>query len=116
MSYSQAKPSMRVLPVLDLKTGVVVRGVAGRRHEYQPVVSSLTASSWPVDVAGAFREHFGLAELYLADLDAIAGAAPALPTYVALQAMGFQLWVDAGVREPAMATPLAEAGISKIVV
>ena len=30
--------------------------------------------------------------------------------------MGFQLWVDAGVREPAMATPLAEAGISKIVV
>ena len=69
---------MRILPVIDLKGGLVVRGVAGRRQEYRPVVSRLTPSSRPIDVAGAFRDHLGLDHLYLADLDAIAGAAPAL--------------------------------------
>ena len=29
---------MEVIPVLDLKGGLVVRGVAGRRDEYRPVV------------------------------------------------------------------------------
>ena len=33
---------MRVIGVLDLKGGVVVRGVAGRRHEYRPIVSPLS--------------------------------------------------------------------------
>src|SRR5438128_4087097 len=101
---------MRVIPVLDLLGGQVVRGVAGRRHEYRPVVSRLTPSAQPLDVARAFRAAFGLTELYLADLDAIAGAAPALPTYVTLQSAGFRLLVDAGVRAAADAGPLAEAG------
>jgi phosphoribosylformimino-5-aminoimidazole carboxamide ribotide isomerase len=88
---------MRILPVLDLLNGVVVRGVAGRRSEYRPVVSRLAASADPVAVAEAFRTHLGLSELYLADLDAIAGIPPALPTYRALRRLGFRLWVDAGV-------------------
>jgi phosphoribosylformimino-5-aminoimidazole carboxamide ribotide isomerase len=105
---------MRILPVLDLMNGVVVRGVAGRRAEYRPVRSRLTASCRPLDVAGAFRAHFGLAELYLADLDAIAGAAPALPVYAGLRAAGFRLWVDAGLRT-ADAEPLVRAGVEGIV-
>src|SRR5437660_464634 len=32
---------MRVLPVLDLLGGQVVRGVGGQRHQYRPVVSRL---------------------------------------------------------------------------
>src|SRR6266542_6361151 len=102
---------MRVLPVLDLKAGVVVRGVGGRRHEYRPVVSRLTTSSDPLAVARAFRQHFGLSELYLADLDALAGVAPALPTYAILRADGFRLWVDAGVRGPERAAVLASAEV-----
>jgi phosphoribosylformimino-5-aminoimidazole carboxamide ribotide isomerase len=98
---------MRILPVLDLKAGVVVRGVAGRRAEYRPVVSRLTGSAEPLAVARAFREHFQLAELYLADLDAIAGAPPAMDLYAALRADGFRLWVDAGAKEPADAAALA---------
>jgi phosphoribosylformimino-5-aminoimidazole carboxamide ribotide isomerase len=107
---------MRVIGVLDLMGGRVVRGVAGRRQEYRPVVSRLTASCRPADVAAAFRDHFGLSELYLADLDAIASAAPALDAYAALRAAGFCVWVDAGVHQAADAVRLCEAGVDTIVV
>jgi phosphoribosylformimino-5-aminoimidazole carboxamide ribotide isomerase len=107
---------MRVLPVLDLLAGQVVRGVGGRRHEYRPVVSRLTPSCRPLDVAEAFRTRFGLRELYVADLDAIAGAPPALETYAALHAGGFRLWVDGGVRDAATACPLAAAGMEGVIV
>jgi phosphoribosylformimino-5-aminoimidazole carboxamide ribotide isomerase len=107
---------MRLLPVLDLQGGVVVRGAGGRRHEYRPVVSRLTSSCRPADVAEAFRTHFALSELYLADLDAISGAPPALAVYRALRERGFRLWVDAGIRTPQDAGPLAAAGIEGVIV
>jgi phosphoribosylformimino-5-aminoimidazole carboxamide ribotide isomerase len=106
---------MRVLPVLDLKGGVVVRGIAGRRTEYRPIVSQLTNSTYPADVAATFRERLGLTEIYLADLDAIAGAAPAFATYSAIRAQGCRILVDAGVREVSQAQRLADAGIDRIV-
>ncbi len=68
---------MRVIPVLDIMGGVVVRGVAGRRSEYRPIESSLCSSCDPPVVARAIVERFGLAEFYIADLDAISGAEPA---------------------------------------
>src|SRR5579872_5647704 len=49
--------AMRIVPVLDLLGGVVVRGVGGRRREYRPVVSRLTPSCDPLDVARAFADH-----------------------------------------------------------
>jgi phosphoribosylformimino-5-aminoimidazole carboxamide ribotide isomerase len=107
---------MLILPVIDLQAGQVVHGRAGRRQEYRPLVSRLTSSSQPVDVARAFRDHFGLAELYLADLDAIAGATPGQATYAALRSQGFRLWVDAGVRDLASAERLFTWGVEKIVV
>jgi phosphoribosylformimino-5-aminoimidazole carboxamide ribotide isomerase len=106
---------MRVIPVLDLQGGVVVRGVGGRREDYRPIVSRLTTSSRPLDVARAFREHFGLTEIYLADLDAIAGQPPALHLYAALHADGFRLWIDAGIRITADGDVLAAAGVACIV-
>jgi phosphoribosylformimino-5-aminoimidazole carboxamide ribotide isomerase len=105
---------MRILPVLDLLGGQVVRGVAGRRQEYRPVVSRLTRSSRPLDVARAFRDHFGLTELYVADLDAIAGNEPAWPTFTALREEGFRLWVDAGVRESPAGRELMECGLGVV--
>ncbi len=76
--------------------GLVVRGVAGRRQEYRPIVSALLSSAEPLAVARAFRTHFGLNGLYVADLDAIAGQAPAGSLYRGLLDDGFRLWVDAG--------------------
>jgi phosphoribosylformimino-5-aminoimidazole carboxamide ribotide isomerase len=106
---------MRVVGVLDLLGGRVVRGVGGRRHEYRPVGSRLTKSCRPVDVARAFRDHLGLEELYLADLDAIAGAEPAWDVLAALHSHGFRTWVDAGVRRPARAVELSERGVEFVV-
>jgi phosphoribosylformimino-5-aminoimidazole carboxamide ribotide isomerase len=106
---------MHIIPVLDLLKGQIVRGVAGQRQNYRPVVSKLTASSAPLDVARAFRDHFNLTELYLADLDAIGGSAPALATYEQLQLDGFALWVDAGLRQARGAERLAQAGVGRII-
>jgi phosphoribosylformimino-5-aminoimidazole carboxamide ribotide isomerase len=106
---------VQIIPVLDVMGGVVVRGVGGRRDEYRRLVSRLTDSCQPLDVARAFRDHFGLCDLYLADLDAIAGEPPALGLYAALRADGFRLAVDAGVRQGADGEVLARAGVAEIV-
>jgi phosphoribosylformimino-5-aminoimidazole carboxamide ribotide isomerase len=108
--------AMRILPVLDLMGSRVVRAVAGERHAYRPVVSRLTPSSEPLAVAAAFRSHFGLSELYLADLDAIAGAEPDEAVFATLGEHGFRLWVDAGVRDRTRALRLARGGVQGVVV
>jgi phosphoribosylformimino-5-aminoimidazole carboxamide ribotide isomerase len=105
-----------VIPVLDLEGGLVVRGVAGRRADYRPVISRLTPSAAPLAVAEAIRQHFSLSLLYLADLDAIAGLPASLSTYRDLQSRGFRLWVDAGVRDGRQALLLAETGLAGAVV
>lgn len=89
---------MRIVPVLDVQGGVVVHGVRGKREEYRPIRSTLCDGARPVDVARAFRSQLGLDELYVADLDAIAGGSPSCPLYRELCRDGFRLWVDPGVR------------------
>ena len=107
---------MHILPVLDLMAGRVVRGIGGQRSAYRPLVSQLTPSCEPAIVAAAYAKHFGLTELYIADLDAIAGAVPARTVYVELHAQGFRLWTDAGVRKAHQARVLADSGVERVVV
>jgi phosphoribosylformimino-5-aminoimidazole carboxamide ribotide isomerase len=88
---------MTILPVLDLMTGLVVRGMRGRRSEYRPINSRLCGSPRPADVARAIVETFHFAEAYVADLDAITGGEPDWKSYEAIAATGLRLWIDAGV-------------------
>jgi HisA/HisF family protein len=106
---------MRIIPVLDILSGVTVRAVAGRRAEYRPLVTPLAASADPRDVADGIFRKFGLSEFYLADLDAIAGAEPAWEVFADLRRSNFRLWVDAGVRKAGDAKRLADAGIEVVV-
>ena len=106
---------MKILPVLDLLDGIVVRGVAGKRNAYRPVESQLVDNADPLLVAEAFRNHFGLAEIYLADLDAILHDRPNLPIYEALVNHGFSLIVDAGLRETDRAGELFAHGVSAVI-
>lgn len=106
---------MNIIPVMDLMGGVVVRGVGGRRHEYRPISSSLATNADPMVIARAFRQRFGLQEIYLADLDAIAGQPPALRLYEKLADDGFRLWVDAGLREVSPAQDLIDHGVWQVV-
>src|SRR3954451_5440864 len=101
---------MRLIPVLDVMNGVVVRGIGGRRSEYRPIVSRLTSSTDPVEVARALVAAFQPAELYLAAREALAGPAPAVAVYRAIRELGVRPWVDAGVRNGGDARRVASAG------
>jgi phosphoribosylformimino-5-aminoimidazole carboxamide ribotide isomerase len=107
---------MRVIPVLDIQHGVVVRGVAGRREDYRPLESRRVASCEPLAVARALVEGFHPRELYVADLDAIAGGEPSWSLYPRLQSSGVALWIDAGAGNSATVRDLDQAGIDGIVV
>ena len=106
---------MKIVPVLDLLDGVVVRGVAGRRDKYRPVQSCLAATADPLTVARAFRDKLGLSELYVADLDAIMRERPNLALYRALAADGFHILVDAGLRDVRQGCSIAESGAAGLI-
>jgi phosphoribosylformimino-5-aminoimidazole carboxamide ribotide isomerase len=87
---------MRVVPVVDLRRGEVVRGVAGRRSEYRALRSRLAPDATPRRVAEGLVQAFGFQEAYVADLDALAGAQPAWRHYREIAGAGLRLLVDAG--------------------
>ena len=66
-------------------------------------------------MAEAFRDHFGLTEFYLADLDAILHDRPNLPIYKELVDHGFDLIVDAGLRDTDRAGELIAHGVSAVI-
>jgi phosphoribosylformimino-5-aminoimidazole carboxamide ribotide isomerase len=106
---------MQVLPVLDLLHGIVVRGVGGRRDEYRPVESRLVAGADALSVARAFRDQLGLNRLYVADLDAILHQQPNLELYRSLSQEGFELLIDAGLRNVESAEPILSRGATQLV-
>ena len=107
---------MKVLPVLDIRDGRAVHARGGDRARYAELRSRWGRGADPVALVRAWRDHLGLAEVYLADLDAIEGAEPALPVYDAIRDLGVSLWVDAGVRDRASLSGLTRSGIETIVV
>jgi phosphoribosylformimino-5-aminoimidazole carboxamide ribotide isomerase len=98
----------QLIPVLDVQSGRAVHAVAGLRAHYQPVQSRLHAGSNPLDLARAFRRTLGRDTLYLADLDAIAGAPPNLDLARQLCALGLHLWLDLGLTGPDSINPLLD--------
>jgi HisA/HisF family protein len=88
----------QLIPVLDLCGGIVVRAVAGRRSEYRPLRSLLTAATEPVEVLENLRVATGLETFYVADLDGIMDARPDWESLQRLTATGARLMIDAGVR------------------
>ncbi len=98
--------SFRVVPVIDLKGGMAVHAVAGRRDQYRPLRSVWQASALPTALAAAIREGLRVPTLYLADLDAINGRSPAIELYDRITAEGLELWLDAGVGDVARLAPL----------
>ncbi len=108
---------MRIIPVLDLKGGEVVRARKGQRDSYQPIKTPLSASSNPVDVTEGLRRLHPFSTFYIADLDAIEGRAPNHDALAHLRAMDGapELWVDAGVSdEETLAAALAEPGLCPV--
>ena len=93
-----ADKTNHLLPVIDLKGGTVVHGVAGKREHYQPVSSKLVDSARPGEVAKALIDKVtGNKCLYVADLDAIAGREPDRTGCAAIRDVGAAIWLDPGV-------------------
>lgn len=106
---------MFVLPVIDLLNGIVVRGVAGQRSQYQPLKSTLTTSTQPLDVARCLRSSFGFTQFYVADLDAILHERPNCDCYRELIDDGFHLLVDAGIRDVEQSLKVRRMGAEPII-
>jgi HisA/HisF family protein len=106
---------MRIVPVLDLKGGVVVHARRGQRSEYAPLRSPLVNGCEPVAVAQALCAVCRTSMLYVADLDALAGAPIDVATLTGLAAVA-EPWVDAGATTPERAASLARAGVARNVV
>lgn len=107
---------MRVIPVLDVKGGLAVHAVEGRRSEYRPVVSVLYKSPDPIGLAGSFRQ-LGLDELYIADLDSIERVGDNLWIISEVKhRFKTRLLVDAGIDAPNVAIRLVDMGVDEVVV
>jgi len=106
---------MRVIPVIDLRRGVAVHAVRGERERYRPLRSRIAAGADPVAVTRAVRERFGLRELYVADLDAIAGG-HGQPDVVAALAREASAMVDAGATGAEAVARLLGRGAARVVV
>lgn len=99
---------MDIIPVIDLKGGIVVHARRGDRDNYRAVVTRFAASAEPLAVVDGLLAYRDFAHLYIADLDAIAGRA-AHGTEVAAIAARYphlRLWLDAGLRTPAQLAAL----------
>lgn len=109
---------MRIIPVIDVMGGVVVRAVGGRRDEYRPLVSQLTDSTDPIEVAEALLEATGAKELYVADLDAIRTSPTLSPNIAGIARIartGAAVWVDYGHREDFDEAELLNTGVAGLV-
>jgi len=108
---------MEIIPVLDLKGGVVVRARMGERHLYAPIVTPLAATSDPLDVACGLLAVHPFSTLYVADLDAIEGGSDngAALRRITHGCPGVSLWVDNGIADAAAAAGWLDAGLGSLV-
>jgi phosphoribosylformimino-5-aminoimidazole carboxamide ribotide isomerase len=106
---------MRVIPVIDLKSGAAVHAVRGERERYRPLRSEIVAGSDPVQVTRAVRGVLGLDELYVADLDAIASG-PAQREVLPALGREARMMVDAGVADVAAVRLLLDLGAARVVI
>ena len=108
---------MEVIPVLDLKGGIVVHARMGERSHYRPIETPLSASSHPVDVARGLLSIFPFATFYIADLDAIEGLGGNDAALAQLRGAfpAVALWVDNGMADLARARRWLDAGTGRLV-
>lgn len=86
----------QIIGVIDLKDGVAVHGIAGRRTQYRPVAF---CSGNAIQLAQHYLD-IGVKELYVADLDSLQEGQIQWGAHRQLLNMGFnRYWFDIGWRE-----------------
>ena len=89
---------MKIIPVIDLKDGVVVHARQGLRDHYQPINTKLCQSSDIYQVIEAFLGFYNFDTIYIADLNAITqqGDHERLITEVVTCFPHLTFWIDSG--------------------
>ena len=101
---------MRVIGVIDVRGGVAVRARGGVRERYEAIGD-------PVDLARKYLEECGVAELYVADLDAIEHSTnPVRQPHVQAICRRSTVWLDAGVSSVDRAREVIALGAAHAVV
>ena len=108
---------MEVIPVIDLKDGIVVHARMGMRSAYAPIETPLSPTSEPSSVARGLLSIFPFKAFYVADLDAIEGNGDNTTALEALRAEypDLAFWVDNGTADLRDAKPWLEAGLGHLV-
>src|SRR5215813_5118333 len=109
---------MDIIPVLDVRGGVVVRARMGHRDQYRPLESPLSPSSDPVDVMRGLYSVYPFKTFYIADLDAIMGRGN---NEAALRRLNAEFpaavfWVDNGVSDLSSARNWLDAELGHLVI
>jgi phosphoribosylformimino-5-aminoimidazole carboxamide ribotide isomerase len=110
-----AETAVDIIPVIDLRHGLVVRAKAGERASYAPIVTPLSATADPVDVAQGLLAAVPAKRLYVADLDGIEGRGSDRASLERLAAAypGVELWVDSGFAAEAELSAFLDSGLGK---
>jgi phosphoribosylformimino-5-aminoimidazole carboxamide ribotide isomerase len=109
---------LNVIGVVDLLAGRAVHARRGNRARYRPIRAAAgipLESGDPASLARVYVEHFGLSELYVADLDAILGGATQGPVVAQLASLA-PVWLDAGVSSSIGARRAFALGVRRVIV
>ena len=108
---------MQVIPVLDLKGGVVVHARMGQRDQYRPIRTPLSPTSNPIDVARGLLSVYPFGSFYVADLDAIGAGGNNNAVLAELKAFfpRSTFWVDNGIGDLASAERWLGADLGHLV-
>jgi phosphoribosylformimino-5-aminoimidazole carboxamide ribotide isomerase len=109
---------MEVIPVIDLRDGIVVHARMGRRDEYLPIETPLATSSDPLDVTRGLLSLHPFTTLYVADLDGIEKRGDNRAVLGRLKWAFPQLtfWVDNGIGDRDEAESWLDAGLGHLVI
>lgn len=94
---------MDIIPVIDIRDGIVVHAKGGDRANYQPLTSILTQSVILEDVIRDLLDWYPFTQLYIADLDAIEQRKHEPKRYKKIleKFPRLTIWLDAGIAEMA---------------
>ena len=106
-------PPFSIIPVLDLKAGLVVHARGGDRARYAPLRARIAAGGDVFAIVEALLSVTQSRLLYIADLDAIDGRGShrRIITDLVVRWPRIELWVDQGIAAPAAALALAGSGV-----
>lgn len=97
---------MNIIPVIDLKDGLAVSAIQGKRNGYQPINSPLCQSSLIEDVLQGYLSIYPFKTFYIADLNAIThiGDNQRLIDTLIQHHPALEFWVDNGKQIPDLFT------------